>query len=125
MRVLVCGGRDYKDKDRMFRVLDEMHADGAQISCIIEGECKGADLLSALWASKRNVPLLPFPADWNRYNLGAGPIRNRQMLIEGKPDLVVAFPGKTGTADMVEQARKANVRVVEIDHATRTRNRLL
>jgi hypothetical protein len=37
------------------------------------------------------------------------------MLLEGKPDLVVAFPGGKGTADMVRRARKANVPVKEIE----------
>lgn len=29
------------------------------------------------------------------------------MIDEGKPDIVVAFPGGRGTADMVRRARKA------------------
>jgi ABC-type sugar transport system substrate-binding protein len=36
------------------------------------------------------------------------------MLDEGKPDIVVAFPGGTGTADMVRRARKAGVVVIEV-----------
>jgi hypothetical protein len=114
MRVLVCGGRFYTDRRTVFRTLDQMHADGAQISCIIEGEAKGADLLGAAWASSRGVALAPFPADWDRYGLGAGPIRNKQMLIEGKPDIVVCFPGGSGTADMKKQALKAGVKVIEV-----------
>jgi UDP-N-acetylmuramoylalanine-D-glutamate ligase len=33
------------------------------------------------------------------------------MLKEGRPDLVVAFPGGKGTANMVAQARAAGIRV--------------
>lgn len=112
MRVLVCGGRDYKNKTHLFNVLDAIHQE-QPITLIIEGEARGADQLSALWASSRKVELLPFPADWDRFGLGAGPIRNTQMLIEGKPELVVFFPGKTGTADMVAKARKHHIKVVE------------
>lgn len=36
------------------------------------------------------------------------------MLVEGKPDIVVAFEGHRGTADMVERARKAGIEVREI-----------
>ena len=36
------------------------------------------------------------------------------MLDEGKPDLVIAFPGGRGTADMVRKANRAGVKVVEI-----------
>jgi hypothetical protein len=36
------------------------------------------------------------------------------MLDEGKPDLVLAFPGGRGTANMMRQARERGVRVVEV-----------
>jgi hypothetical protein len=35
------------------------------------------------------------------------------MLAEGEPDLVVAFPGGRGIANMVKQARAAGVEVLE------------
>jgi hypothetical protein len=37
-----------------------------------------------------------------------------QMLDEGKPDLVIAFPGGGGTADMMRRARAAGVEVLEV-----------
>ena len=36
------------------------------------------------------------------------------MLDEGKPDLVVAFPGGRGTADMIRKAEGAGVPVVTV-----------
>lgn len=114
MKVLVCGGRKYRDEDFLFRVLDQIHNDGTVITTIIEGEAPGADLLAAKWASRRSVHIEPYPALWNRHGLSAGPIRNRQMLIEGKPDLVVAFPGGEGTKNMVTQAKAAKVKVIEV-----------
>lgn len=113
MRVLVCGGRKFADQRRLNAVLDDLHAKHG-FTVIIEGEATGADQLSALWASSRGVELLPFPADWNRHQLAAGPIRNRQMLIEGKPDLVVAFPGGKGTANMVKQSEQRGVKVLRV-----------
>ena len=44
----------------------------------------------------------------------AGHIRNQQMIDEGKPDLVVAFPGGAGTADMIRRAKKHNLKVIEV-----------
>ena len=38
----------------------------------------------------------------------------QQMIDEGKPDLVVAFKGGTGTADMVRRAKKHNIKVIEV-----------
>jgi hypothetical protein len=37
------------------------------------------------------------------------------MLYEGKPDLVVAFPGGKGTAMMVDIATKAGVKVIKVE----------
>lgn len=65
------------------------------------------------WARLTGIRELAFPADWENYRRAAGPIRNRQMLVEATPDLVVAFPGGPGTANMIRQARAAGVPVHE------------
>lgn len=110
MRVLVTGGRHYDDGSTLFRVLGEIHA-SQKITMIIHGDASGADRLASEWAEVNDVPVEAFPADWKQYGSAAGPIRNREMLAR-KPDLVVAFPGGRGTADMVRQAKAAGVRVV-------------
>jgi ABC-type Fe3+-hydroxamate transport system substrate-binding protein len=112
-RVLVCGGRDYSDVHRVEAVLSKLH-DEAGIDLIIQGGARGADLMAHLWAGRNGVPSDTFEADWENQGSFAGPTRNKRMLDEGKPDLVVAFPGNRGTADMVRKARKAGVPVVEI-----------
>jgi hypothetical protein len=112
--VLVCGGRDYIDVDRVYGVLDTLHAE-RHFSMLIHGAARGADSLAASWAKLfPEIKIVPFPADWHTYGNAAGPIRNRQMLREGKPDLVVAFPGGTGTADMVKIARSAGVEIISV-----------
>lgn len=111
MRVLVCGGRDYSDRRRVFKVLD---FNRAKITMIIHGAARGADSLAAEWCELNYIVEWPFPADWARYGRAAGFRRNEQMLEEGKPDLVVAFPGGIGTQMMVRLARDAGVRVIEV-----------
>lgn len=114
MRVLVCGGRDYTDADRVFAELDCLHAQ-EPITCIIEGGAYGADYLAARWSAKAGLADHErFKADWAIHGHAAGPIRNQKMLDEGKPDVVLAFPGGKGTADMVRRAKKAGVQVIEI-----------
>lgn len=113
MRVLVCGGRDFDDKVAMDSWLDLIHAK-TPITAIINGGARGADSLASVWARSRHVDLHVYMADWERYNKSAGPIRNGIMITEGKPDLVVAFPGGKGTANMIEQAKAANIEVREI-----------
>lgn len=112
-RILVCGGRDYADQAMLFGVLD-MAAEKGPINAIIQGDCpKGADKLARMWALSRNEHLERFPADWDAHGKAAGPIRNQQMLDEGRPTKVFAFPGGRGTADMVRRAKAAGVPVFQ------------
>ncbi len=110
MRVLVCGGRDYRDPDAVYSALDKLDAEQG-IECVIEGGALGADCFAAEWADYTKTPHEQFIADWKKHGKSAGPIRNRLMLEDGKPDLVMAFPGGRGTANMISQAEKLGVRV--------------
>ena len=113
MRLLVCGGRDYSNATRLYQALDAI-VEGKEVECVVEGDAKGADRLAGRWAIDRGLTLIKFPADWDTYGKSAGPIRNRQMLKEGKPDLVVAFPGGSGTDHMVRTSMKAGVPVIRV-----------
>lgn len=115
MRVLVCGGRDFSDCKLVFDTLDQL-AKSEVVDCIIEGDARGADRIAGAWAKRRRVDLRLFPADWTKYGKAAGPIRNQKMLDTGRPDLCIAFPGGSGTADMVRRARAAGVNVIEVNN---------
>jgi hypothetical protein len=67
------------------------------------------------------VPIDVYVAQWKKHGRAAGPIRNQRMLDKGKPDLVVAFPGGRGTADMIRRAERAGVpvRIADRDRAAR------
>ena len=109
VRAVVCGGRDFRDQELVDRTLDSLG-----ITVLIEGGANGADALASAWAFRNRVPWARYKADWTLYGNAAGPVRNQQMLTEGKPDVVVAFPGGSGTADMVRRARLAGVHVLEV-----------
>lgn len=112
MRVLVCGSRHFNDKDLMEDVLKQWN-----IGVLIEGEAKGADTLAREYAERSGISIEAYPADWETFGKRAGPIRNHQMLTDGKPELVVAFlaPDSRGTKHMIEIAQKAGVEVMVID----------
>lgn len=119
LRILVCGGRDFANSRLMTATLLKITSEPGETrarpgTTIIHGDARGADRLSDIWALKKGVPVERFPADWEAHGRRAGPIRNAEMLARGRPDLVVAFPGGAGTADMVARARKAGVPVQEI-----------
>ena len=84
---------------------------------IITGGASGADEVAQDWAIVNWCQFETYPVtpeEWARLGKKAGPLRNARMLAEGKPDLVLAFPGGTGTADMVSKAKAAGVPVREI-----------
>lgn len=112
MRILVCGGRHYNNYKKVEEILSPYISSEL---LIIEGGARGADYLAARFAINNKLAHIYFPAQWNLYGKSAGMIRNRQMLVGSKPDLVIAFPGGKGTANMVSLAKKAKVKVIEID----------
>lgn len=112
MRVLVCGGRDYWDWRKVSDTLRNLH-DRTPIDIIIHGCASGADTLAARWAFLAGIREYTFDADWETHGRAAGPIRNQRMLDDGRPDLVLAFPGGKGTADMMRRARERGVEVVQ------------
>ncbi len=123
MRVLVCGGRDFDSAEacnwlHRFALVDISERLGRyvrKVDTVIHGGASGADLGGAQWGEDEGVKVLCFKADWKKHGKAAGPIRNRRMLMEGKPDVVIAFPGGRGTEDMVKQARGACIPVVFVE----------
>lgn len=111
IRLLVCGGRDFSDRRTVYAELDRIHAERG-VAVLIAGGARGADNLAADWAGMRSIPKLIYNANWDRNGRAAGPLRNEHMLKDGKPDLVIAFPGGKGTADMMRRAKAAGVEVV-------------
>jgi hypothetical protein len=129
MRVLVCGGRDFSDQDVVFSALDRLHQ-ATPITVLIHGASKGADARASAWAKARNVLVNSYPASWQdishpdalikytssgrAYDGRAGFRRNQVMLDRGRPEFIVAFPGGSGTRDMVKRAKAAGLRIMRV-----------
>ena len=82
---------------------------------IAHGDAPGADTMAGNWANWHLIKVTRFPAEWRKYGKSAGPVRNQKMIDEGKPDLVVAFPGGNGTADMCRRAGDAGIRTLQLE----------
>ena len=138
MRILICGDRYWNNIKTIISALQYISLSERvdyKDMVIIEGEASGADKLGKEAALMLGVPkenILEFPAPWrdiegkpayqigvnragHRYWKAAGPFRNKQMLVEGKPDIVLAFHRdiklSRGTKHMVNTAIKANIKV--------------
>lgn len=110
-RLLVCGGRNLTNDywEQIEITLGELQP----FKLLIEGGANGADRLARDWAVSRGIHVATVEALWENYGKAAGPIRNEAMLLL-KPDLVIAFPGGAGTANMVKQAEAAGIEVRRI-----------
>ena len=109
MKILICGDRNWTDRKFIKRIIEQFHP-----TEIIEGEARGADSIARDVGEELGIIVHKYPANWKLYGKAAGSIRNKQMLDEGKPDLVMAFhndlTNSKGTKNMLEISRKANVR---------------
>lgn len=115
MRLLVCGSREYDNEAKVKGIVEQLEA-----TYLVFGDCRGVDTNAHDVAHDLDIPHdPPYIADWyptGRLFRGAGAVRNKRMLKEGKPDVVAAVFDNTkcsGTNLMVGIARKANVPVVE------------
>ena len=136
MKILVCGGRDYgfrpkgcppesarsyderarRERFMLDETLSDIHRTRGPFTTLIHGGAPGADALAASWALANGLSILSFVADWKTHGRAAGPIRNQQM-IEETPDLVIAFRGGAGTADMVRRARDVGIKLLEVEQS--------
>lgn len=124
-RILVCGDRLWSDFDTVLKKLSEIQQSKG-IEVVIEGEAEGADKIGAAAAVRLGIPVLKFPANWKKYGHNAGPMRNLEMLSEGKPTLVLAFhdfiQNSKGTKHMVNAARNTSVPTEVIQSTRRSNN---
>lgn len=126
-KVIVCGGRDFSDWEKLNQTLDSIFEERGWMSepdeygnClpvvhIIHGGAEGADTLADNYAVMNWCVVTEYPALWDKYGKSAGPIRNKQMLDEGEPDLVIAFPGGKGTNNMIKQANGRGIEIINVE----------
>jgi|3_EtaG_2_1085321.scaffolds.fasta_scaffold00247_15 hypothetical protein len=101
MKVIIAGGRNFHTYSVVKKAIEES---GYPITEVVCGCADGVDSLGELWAKQNNIPISRFPADWNKFGRGAGPIRNQQMA-EYAEGLIAVWNGKSrGTGDMVTRA---------------------
>ena len=114
MKILICGDRNWTNRDAIYRILYGFPHD----TIVIHGACKGADTIADEIADKMWMDIRTYPANWDKLGLAAGPIRNREMLDKEHPDLVIAFHSNIkeskGTKDMCKEAKRLGVPVILI-----------
>ena len=108
-RILICGGRSFSSHEHFHKMIAMVQGQFAPRFCIFEGGANGADRMAQLWAKMNGYPQATMPANWAYYGFGAGTKRNTDMLDFFLPDVVIAMPGGTGTANMVKQSLERGI----------------
>lgn len=113
MRILVTGGRDWKNKQTVYEAINnEISENPTDDEVIVTGACPtGADHYAEWAANIGGVAIEKHPADWKKHGRRAGPIRNALMVGLGA-DVCLAFDsGGPGTRNCIGLARKAGIPV--------------
>lgn len=112
-RIVVAGSRakngPISDSVVYYVLCELVDAFGINPECVIHGaEPTGVDAIADRWARDMGIPVERVPADWTRYGISAGPIRNTEMACDRNADMLIAFRSATGespgTDDMVKKS---------------------
>jgi len=116
--VVAGGGRDLDWPATRVALALRQAASGRLVQLLLHGGARGADQAIAAAAHRLGWASQAIPAQWARYGIAAGPVRNGQMLRRASEEataygrisatgvLVIAFPGRNGTASLLDQARR-------------------
>ncbi len=108
MKIIIAGGRDFDDYERLESVMFDFEYPEIEI---VSGGARGADKLGETFASRNGIKLTLFPANWGRYGNSAGFLRNETMAKYG--DILIAFWNghSPGTKHMIDLALKHGLEV--------------
>ena len=109
MHLAIIGSRDYPGSPETVATAIAQHS--LAPTAVLCGEARGPDTWGRLWAEQQGIPVISYPADWERYGRSAGMIRNREMI--GASDAVLAlWDGKSkGTGQAIKIARRWGISV--------------
>lgn len=108
MKTIIAGSRNITDYTV---VLAAILLSEFKITEVVAGGARGVDSLAEQFAYDMKLPVLIFPANWNKYFRTAGVIRNRQMA-EYADALIAVWDGESrGTKNMIDEATSRNLKL--------------
>ena len=126
MKVIVAGGRDFKDYRLLKETLDNFQQEHGNITEVVSGGANGVDKLGEQYANENNIPIKRFVPDWEGLGKKAGHVRNRQMGDYAKEHngMLVAFWDKQskGTKGVINYANKIGLKNVVVYYGVEVNN---
>jgi hypothetical protein len=105
MKIIIAGSRNITSYELVEKSIIES---GFIVTEIVSGAARGVDQLGEQYGMIYNIPVMKFPADWNKHGKSAGPIRNIEM---GKyaDALIAIWDGQSkGTKHMIDYMKSQN-----------------
>ncbi|MFA5623272.1 MAG: DUF2493 domain-containing protein, partial [Candidatus Dojkabacteria bacterium] len=100
--VIIAGSRGITDYEEVKQAY--IQAD-LPIRTIVSGKANGVDTLGEKLAKELKVPVLEYPADWDKYGKSAGYVRNKEMAVVADA-LIAIWDGESkGTKNMIDIMR--------------------
>ncbi len=108
MKVIIAGSRGVTLWTSITIAVEES---GFNITEVVSGMARGADMLGEEYANVNNLPVKRFPADWSKYGKSAGYKRNQEMA-KYADALIAIWDGQSrGTGHMIDIATEAGLKV--------------
>jgi hypothetical protein len=118
MRIVVTSYRHWQDRAAVFKALDYWDRMSGFHLKLGVGDCPtGGDAFARQWAWERGRmhETKVYPANWDLFAKGAGPLRNQWMIDDFDPMIVLAFlhPESKGARGCAEYARRKGITVLD------------
>lgn len=104
MKVIIAGSRHMPFS--MYPLIQQaVDKSGFNITEVVCGMARGADMFGAKWAYENKIPVKKFPADWDKHRKAAGYIRNAEMAQYADAAIIFIWDGSSGSVDMDRKMR--------------------
>ena len=108
MKTIIAGSRTITDATILPKLIPTLPW---EITTVVTGCAKGADRLGQVWAYENGIEIDYFPANWDKYGLGAGFKRNEVMAEHGDALLLLWDGSSRGSMDMLARAKEHGLRI--------------
>ena len=116
MKILICGSRDWTNRDMIRAYVEHQKEIFADDLVIIDGGAEGADIMASAICTELDIPFREYPiTPMHRrfFKNSAGRVRNEEMYRRERPHRIVAFKHRDspGTEHMISVGKEHDVEV--------------
>ncbi len=103
-KVVVAGGRDFKDFEKLTEVLDSVLRVRVETHniVIVSGAARGADSLGEKYAIMRGYKVDTYKANWDALGKSAGYVRNKAMSDNSNASVIFWDGVSKGSKHMID-----------------------